>query len=527
MSALLFTTVAMMTTGAVNSQAAPVIVNPDFEETIPGTNKPKGWTDIIGDNVMAMNNNGGTLNLTLPNANRTLAPTSVRGASQNLDLTGVHYIVFDAGSAIAAPTWVRFVVRIDGNEVWSASQAGIYEDQAIDVSGYVGVHTLSFRIESVVSQATFKPAVITASFSFDNLRTALPDSTPPVLALPGNLVVEATGPSGAVATYTASANDDTDGSVAVNLSPSSGSMFPLGTTTVNASATDAAGNKASGSFTVTVRDTTPPVLSLPSSGTVEATGPGGAAVTFSGSASDIVSGAVAVNFSPASGSTFPLGTTTVNASATDAAGNTANGSFTVTVRDTTAPVLSLPASAIVEATGPGGAVVTFSGSASDIVSGAVAVNFSPASGSTFPLGTTTVNASATDAAGNTASGSFTVTVRDTTAPVITSLAASPAVLWPPNHKMVSVSVTGNATEAVSEVTGRILSVTSNEPDNGLGDGDTAGDIVITSPGTVSLRAERAAQGNGRIYTILFEVRDAAGNASTRTTTVSVPKSQGK
>ena len=448
MSALLATTIAMLTAGVVNCQAASVIRNANFEETIPGTNKPKDWTDIVGDNVMAMNNNGGTLNLTLPNAFRTLKPTSVRGASQNVDFTGLHYLVFDAGSSVAAPNWVRFVVRIDGDLVWSASQAGLYEDQVIDVSGYTGVHTLSLRIESIVSQVTDKPAVITASFSFDNLRTSLPDSTPPVLTLPANLVVEATSPAGATATYSASANDDTDGSVAVNLSPASGSTFPLGTTTVTASAKDAAGNTATGSFTVTVRDTTPPVLSLPASGSAEATG-------------------------------------------------------------------------------PGGAVVTFSGSASDIVSGAVAVNFSPASGSTFPLGTTTVNATATDAAGNTATGSFTVTVRDTTAPVITSLAASPAVLWPPNHKMVSVSVSGIATEAVSEVTGRILSVTSSEPDNGLGDGDTAGDIVITSPGTVSLRAERAAQGNGRTYTILFEVRDAAGNASTRTTTVSVPKSQGK
>lgn len=195
--------------------------------------------------------------------------------------------------------------------------------------------------------------------------------------------------------------------------------------------------------------------------------------------------------------------------------------------DISAPVLSLPGDLVVEATGPAGAAANYAASATDDVDGAVPVTLSPASGSTFPLGTTTVNASATDAAGNTASGSFTVTVQDTTAPVITSLSVSSAVLWPPSHKMVSVSVSGEATEAVSEVTGRILSVTSNEPDNGLGDGDTAGDIVITNPGTVSLRAERSAKGNGRIYTILFEAKDAAGNASTKTVTVSVPKSQGK
>ncbi|KAF0175433.1 MAG: hypothetical protein FD161_3328 [Limisphaerales bacterium] len=195
--------------------------------------------------------------------------------------------------------------------------------------------------------------------------------------------------------------------------------------------------------------------------------------------------------------------------------------------DSTPPVLALPGNSVVEATSPAGATATYTASATDDVDGSVAVTLNPASGSTFPLGTTTVNASATDAAGNPATGSFTVTVRDTTAPVITSLTASTAVLWPPNHKMVSVTVSGAATEAVSEVTGRILSVTSNEPDNGLGDGDTAGDIVITGNGTVSLRAERSGKGNGRIYTILFEASDAAGNTSTSTVTVSVPKSQGK
>ena len=67
----------------------------------------------------------------------------------------------------------------------------------------------------------------------------------------------------------------------------------------------------------------------------------------------------------------------------------------------------------------------------------------------------------------------------------------------------------------------------NGPDNGLGDGDTAGDIEITCALTLNLRAERSSSGNGRVYTITVEARDAAGNASNKTVTVSVPKSQGK
>ena len=105
---------------------------------------------------------------------------------------------------------------------------------------------------------------------------------------------------------------------------------------------------------MTVFDTTPPVLSLPANITTEATGPAGATVPYTASASDTGgSGVAAMSFLPASGSTFPIGTTTVGASATDNAGNTATGTFTLTVEDTTAPTASVPA-ALHLAAGPTG-----------------------------------------------------------------------------------------------------------------------------------------------------------------------------
>jgi hypothetical protein len=306
----------------------------------------------------------------------------------------------------------------------------------------------------------------------------------------------------------------------------SGSTFALGTTTVSASATDVSGNRASGSFTVTVRDTTAPVITLPANQTLEATSAAGAVATFSASAQDIVSGNVGVTFNQSSGSTFPLGTTTVNASATDQAGNTASGSFTVIVQDTTPPVITLPGNQTLEATSAAGAVATFTASAQDIVSGNVAVTFNHPSGSTFPLGTTTVIAGAADAAGNSSSGTFTITVHDTTGPTFQSLTASPNVLWSPNHQMVAVNISAVVSDAVdaAPIT-RIISVTSNEPVNGSGDGDTAPDWQITGNLTLNLRAERAGGGNGRVYTITVESRDAFGNASVRTVTVSVPHNQ--
>ena len=118
-------------------------------------------------------------------------------------------------------------------------------------------------------------------------------------------------------------------------------------------------------------------------------------------------------------------------------------------------------------------------------------------------------------------------IKDTTAPVITSVSNNSPSLWPPNHKMVAVTVSANASDLAGVTSLKIVNVTSSEPDNGLGDGDTAGDIVITGAMTVNLRAERSGKGNGRTYAITVEARDAAGNATTRTTTVVVPNSQGK
>jgi hypothetical protein len=236
-------------------------------------------------------------------------------------------------------------------------------------------------------------------------------NTPPTLSLPPDQTAEATGPAGAVVSYTATATDAQDGTLTPTCNPASGSQFPLGVTQVSCSATDSLGLTTAGSFTVTVADTTPPSLTLPSDITAEADGPTGAAVSYTATATDLVDGSVPVICSPGSGSTFALDqTTTVNCSATDAQGNTATGSFTVAVVDTTPPSLTLPSDITAQATGPGGAAVSYTATATDLVNGSVPVNCTPPSGSTFPVGTTTVSCSATDAHGNTATSSFTVTV---------------------------------------------------------------------------------------------------------------------
>jgi rhamnogalacturonan endolyase len=112
---------------------------------------------------------------------------------------------------------------------------------------------------------------------------------------------------------------------------------------------------------------------------------------------------------------------------------------------------------------------------------------------------------------------------DTTPPVIESLTVSRPVLWPPNHRMIDISVIATVTDNIdpAPVT-RIVSVTSNEPVSGIDEEDLFPDWEITGDMTLKLRAERASEGSGRIYTITVESRDAFGNTSTRTVEVSVP-----
>ncbi len=119
-----------------------------------------------------------------------------------------------------------------------------------------------------------------------------------------------------------------------------------------------------------------------------------------------------------SGSTFPVGTTTNSFRATDASGNITNCTFTVTVNDTQAPTISCPSNVTVSTPiGSCTAVVNYIVTATDNCPGVTVVTV-PASGSTLPLGTTMVTSTATDAAGNTSTCSFTVTVLDGQLPVI-------------------------------------------------------------------------------------------------------------
>ena len=279
----------------------------------------------------------------------------------------------------------------------------------------------------------------------------VPDTTPPTVTVPAAMTVEATSAAGASVTFSATATDADPASPAVTCSPASASTFAIGTTTVTCSATDAAGNTSSQTFTVTVQDTTAPAISgTPGNQTAEATGAGGAVVTYTTpTANDLVDGSRTVTCAPASGTTFAIGATTVTCSASDTGGRSAPTTFTVTVQDTTDPVVNVPANVTREATGPTGATANYTASASDVVDGVTAATCAPASGSTFAIGTNTVTCFRIDAAGNTGTASFTVTVKGTSQQM-TDLQAKVQTLPldPPTQKNLQ-SILQNAQAAVA------------------------------------------------------------------------------
>jgi uncharacterized repeat protein (TIGR01451 family) len=110
-------------------------------------------------------------------------------------------------------------------------------------------------------------------------------------------------------------------------------------------------------------------------------------------------------------------------------------------------------------------------------------------------------------------------------PVCTAVAASPRTLWPPNHKLVPVVLSG-ATDADGDaLSWTVTGVTQDEATNGLGDGDTAVDAVLGSGPNLQVRAERSGTGDGRVYRIAATVTDGHGGSCTAVAVVGVPHDQ--
>ena len=319
------------------------------------------------------------------------------------------------------------------------------------------------------------------------------DTTAPVFtSVSANLAIEATMPAGAVVTYAAATATDAVGPVTITYSKASGSTFAIGTTTVTVTATDGHGNATTTSFTVKVQDTTAPTINVGPYVVGEATSLAGAVVTYGVPVTDAV-GPVTIVYSHPDNSLYALGfdPTPVTITATDAYGNTSTATFIVFVHDSTPPVFtSVSPNLVVEATMPSGAVVNFAPATATDALAPPQITYSKDPGSTFGIGTTTVWVTATDIVGNVTKTKFTVTVRDTTPPVITTVS--------PNLTVEATSASGaSVTYAAATATDAVGPVT-------LSYSKSSGSTFAIGTTTVTVTA-----------------KDAYGNSSTRTFTVTV------
>jgi hypothetical protein len=222
---------------------------------------------------------------------------------------------------------------------------------------------------------------------------------------------------------------------------------------------------------------------------------------------------------------FPEGSTTVTLTVSDGI-QSATDDVTIKVVDTTPPVLTCPTAITVECTSHSGtpatdpAIVAFLAgfTATDVCDATVTVtNDAPA---VFPDGTTPVKFTAKDDDLNTSTCTANVNVVDTTPPTLT-VSLNRDFLWPPNHKLSDIVANVTVTDICDpNPTFVLTSITSNEPENGLGDGDTAPDVVGASLGTpdtaFQLRSERSGTGSGRRYAVTYTASDKDGNTTTQT-----------
>jgi hypothetical protein len=397
---------------------------------------------------------------------------------------------------------------------------------------------LTVKFDSTLNTTEIANAIITVI-----------ENQPPIADAGPDQYVEQFSPQGANITLDGTASSDPDedtltynwtwtgGSAA---GPTPTALFPPGNTTVTLTVSDGEFNSTD-TVNIIVQDTTLPIVNAGSDVTVEQESHEGTEVVLNGTATNTVStrfnftwsenGMVLKDESNVTAAvltyTFNLGVHMVMLNATDDAGNTGTDMVTVTVVDTIPPEVDAGPDVTVEA----GIPATLHGSATDICStefdfvwseDGVVLGTEQDLMYTFNLGTHVVMLNATDMGGNTGTDTVVVTAVDTTPPEI-SVTVTPNILWPPNHKYADVEVTVTASDNIDPSPAvTFVSMASNEPENGKGDGNTSNDIMKTGDFAFKLRAERSGTGSGRVYTITYKATDASGNYALGSVTIEVP-----
>ncbi|HEY9283364.1 MAG TPA: HYR domain-containing protein, partial [Pyrinomonadaceae bacterium] len=366
---------------------------------------------------------------------------------------------------------------------------------------------------------------------------------PPVANAGADITVECSAGQASV-TLDGSLSSDPDGDTPLTFAWKEGATslgtgqtlnttLPLGSHTVTLVVTDPSGDSSQDTVVVNVVDTAAPVVTAPADVTAH-TGPGATSCSANvadlgaATAEDSCEGSLAVTATRGDNqplnAPYPVGTTTITYTATDAAGHTGSDTQVVTVVDNTAPTVTAPADVTAPNdpnscsanVNPGTATANDNCSVQS-VTGTRSDN-QPLDAA-YPVGTTTITWTATDAAGNTATDTQTVTVQDTQKPSLLSSVAV-ALMGPPfNHALINVGLAASASDNCPGLGAYQVSVFSDEDD---GPAPHSPDATTIGVGTLKLRRERNGEGDGRVYLVVVRVTDAYGNTSASCSTVGVP-----
>ncbi len=379
---------------------------------------------------------------------------------------------------ISAPAGIR--AEADSED---ANTVDLGTARATDAAGSVTVTSdapLAFPVGTTT--VTWTAVDSSGNESTDTQEITFVDTTKPTVYAPGDVTAEA-GPDVRLDIGEATATDAVGVDAITSDAPDS---FGPGETTVTWTATDAAGNSASATHTVTIIDTTQPLIVPPLARTIEAMSENGSAADIGWPTHSDAGGGVTIEGdAPA---TFPIGVTAVTWTATDAAGNVRSATQSVTVSDTIAPSVTPPADITAEATSRNLTVVEIGEATATDAVGVVAITSdAPAA---FALGETTVAWTATDAAGNSASGLQMVTIVDTTPPSL----SAPADVTAEASSSGTTSVDIGEPESTDTVSEEIV-ITSDAPD-----GYELGETTVTWTAT-------DAAGNSASHEQLVTVED--------------------
>ena len=458
--------------GCSATQTSTITVNPLPSCTITGTNGP-----VCPNSINTFDGPGGLTyawsisgNGTISGSSTMQTVTVTSGALCNNSYT-LTLTTTDGNSCSSTCTKTVNVLDNTPPVVTTGTINACYTSQALAEAAALAATTATDGCPGTLTKTASTSGTCSATItitvtdacsnSATTTYTTRIDGTGPALTCPGNITINAaTNLCGKNVHYTdPTATDNCSGAITITQTDMSGfinhDFFPVGVTIQSFQATDGCGNSTTCSFTVTVVDNQMPIITGCPSNIVKSTDPGlCTAITgwVAPTASDNCPGVIMTltpNLPP--GSAFPKGVTALQYKATDASGNMTTCNFTVTVNDNELPVITCPTNITMNTdAGLCSAVVSFAATATDNCPG-VTIAYSQNPGTVFPLGTTTVVATATDASMNTKTCSFTITVVDNENPMITYCPANITVSCTSDTLVSNTNGPATATDNCSAV----------------------------------------------------------------------------